>query len=458
MQSLIASIPQELSRIKKSTSTTWGLLPPRQGEPDHDEQLLWELSNKRSRMDRPRGERTRHRSLATSSRRPLEPHSFNTESDLSFESGRHYSDPGPFSPLPGDVHMGTGGGEAKRPQRLRKKSVKQWDEETRKTEETLKKFNEVFPSDGKVGVMQLRPVGGGESAGDEVDGATGGGVPPRKASRVEGKPDPGDSSTKYSSKIRRESMANGGQQPNNPTVGPENFVKRMSTTTITIIREDSSLSKKQRNSLSLGASPNTQRRESTSRAPPLAARRLSNSGSTSVPKALELLKNEDKDANSENKSPKKSSSIQVYPITVVDVQEARDNIVRRLVGNSISGNTPKRRLDSPKGLRALSPIREQKTELNLTSASMPQFPTTSFSDPSPAKPKQKGKKKGVEEDEEGPKFDSYRYNPDGTIRTMHLLPDFSSSLEEAMKARYIRHTEKQWFERELNVTEIFQND
>ena len=50
----------------------------------------------------------------------------------------------------------------------------------------------------------------------------------------------------------------------------------------------------------------------------------------------------------------------------------------------------------------------------------------------------------------------YRYNPDGSLRTMHTMPDFSQSVAEAKKARYIRHKEKQSYETELSVREIFE--
>ena len=53
-------------------------------------------------------------------------------------------------------------------------------------------------------------------------------------------------------------------------------------------------------------------------------------------------------------------------------------------------------------------------------------------------------------------YDPWRYNPDGSLRTMYRKQDFKKSIAEAKKARYIRHKEKQWFEKELTVQQIFE--
>ena len=53
------------------------------------------------------------------------------------------------------------------------------------------------------------------------------------------------------------------------------------------------------------------------------------------------------------------------------------------------------------------------------------------------------------------KFDRDKYNPDGSLRTVHTLPDFTLSFNEAVKARYLRSRQKQWFERELSVSECW---
>ncbi|KAG8436510.1 hypothetical protein GDO86_007566 [Hymenochirus boettgeri] len=57
-----------------------------------------------------------------------------------------------------------------------------------------------------------------------------------------------------------------------------------------------------------------------------------------------------------------------------------------------------------------------------------------------------------------PIFDEEIYAPDGGLRTMHTMPDLTKSLEEAKKARYVRHRNKPAFEKELSVQEIFQKD
>ena len=64
----------------------------------------------------------------------------------------------------------------------------------------------------------------------------------------------------------------------------------------------------------------------------------------------------------------------------------------------------------------------------------------------------KSKKKQDEENEDDPS----RYNPDGSLRTMYRKQDFKKSIAEAKRARYIRHKEKQWFEKELTVQQIFE--
>ncbi|KAK2149028.1 hypothetical protein LSH36_471g04006 [Paralvinella palmiformis] len=51
-------------------------------------------------------------------------------------------------------------------------------------------------------------------------------------------------------------------------------------------------------------------------------------------------------------------------------------------------------------------------------------------------------------------FDSSKYNPDGSVRTVHVLPDMKTRMKEARKARYIRHKEPMDRERELSISEI----
>ncbi|XP_040264705.1 coiled-coil domain-containing protein 190 [Bufo bufo] len=55
-------------------------------------------------------------------------------------------------------------------------------------------------------------------------------------------------------------------------------------------------------------------------------------------------------------------------------------------------------------------------------------------------------------------FDEEIYAPDGGLRTLHTMPDFMDSLEEAKNARYIRHRVKPESEKELGVGEIFEKE
>ncbi|KAK3588646.1 hypothetical protein CHS0354_038878 [Potamilus streckersoni] len=52
-------------------------------------------------------------------------------------------------------------------------------------------------------------------------------------------------------------------------------------------------------------------------------------------------------------------------------------------------------------------------------------------------------------------YEQERYNPDGSLRTVHQLPDQQKSWEEAKKARYIRSRVKREHETELTIDEIF---
>ncbi|XP_069824057.1 coiled-coil domain-containing protein 190 [Dendropsophus ebraccatus] len=57
-----------------------------------------------------------------------------------------------------------------------------------------------------------------------------------------------------------------------------------------------------------------------------------------------------------------------------------------------------------------------------------------------------------------PVFDEEVYAPDGGLRTLHTMPDFMDSFEEAKNARYIRHRVKPESEIELSVGEIFNKE
>jgi len=58
---------------------------------------------------------------------------------------------------------------------------------------------------------------------------------------------------------------------------------------------------------------------------------------------------------------------------------------------------------------------------------------------------------------DGPSFDPDHYNPDGTLRTIHRLPNFGEAYAEASKARYVRHRDLLDREKELTVKQIFED-
>ena len=109
--------------------------------------------------------------------------------------------------------------------------------------------------------------------------------------------------------------------------------------------------------------------------------------------------------------------------------------------------------------RALTPIKEnpaKETPANKPVA--PQNKLKAAKPPAGPKPKAKPKPaaKAQPEDSSDPtKIDLEKYNPDGSLRTMHVLPDFQESLHEALKARYLRSRYKQWYEREMSVSECW---
>lgn len=73
-----------------------------------------------------------------------------------------------------------------------------------------------------------------------------------------------------------------------------------------------------------------------------------------------------------------------------------------------------------------------------------------------AETKQKKKKKKKDSDDDlNMLYDPSTHNPDGSLRTMFDLPDFQHSLNEALKARYLRLKFKPWYEKELTLTDVF---
>lgn len=57
-----------------------------------------------------------------------------------------------------------------------------------------------------------------------------------------------------------------------------------------------------------------------------------------------------------------------------------------------------------------------------------------------------------------PGFDPEVYNADGTLRTVHQMPNPNVAWEEAQKARYIRTKDLLERDKELSVQEIFAKD
>ena len=156
------------------------------------------------------------------------------------------------------------------------------------------------------------------------------------------------------------------------------------------------------------------------------------------------------------------------PIQKIDVKNARASVKQRL-GPTNTENTLKQKKreqsnrmllgigiqEQSKQQRTLSPIYEAgaDAENNVKKQSMQAVIDTKLKVGEAVLKFRKLKKK-QEEDE----FDPSRYNPDGSLRTMFKKQDFRKSIAEARRARYVRHKEKQWFEKELTVQQIFDQE
>ena len=145
-------------------------------------------------------------------------------------------------------------------------------------------------------------------------------------------------------------------------------------------------------------------------------------------------------------------------IQEIDLKNARVNVKQRLGVNN--GETPSK---------------QNKTEHKMMFGALEQRPLSPIyeaghvAERSPKKPslqvlidtKMKvgeavTKLRKVQKQDAENEYDPSRYNPDGSLRTMYRKQDFKKSIAEAKKARYIRHKEKQWFEKELTVQQIFE--
>jgi len=47
------------------------------------------------------------------------------------------------------------------------------------------------------------------------------------------------------------------------------------------------------------------------------------------------------------------------------------------------------------------------------------------------------------------------FNPDGSLKTMHVMPKLDKSYAEARKTRYVRHRDTPEWEKSLTVKEVF---
>ena len=56
---------------------------------------------------------------------------------------------------------------------------------------------------------------------------------------------------------------------------------------------------------------------------------------------------------------------------------------------------------------------------------------------------------------DGPSYDPETYNPDGSVRTMHRLPNFVEAYEQAKNANYVRPREIPDKDKQLSIKEIF---
>lgn len=172
----------------------------------------------------------------------------------------------------------------------------------------------------------------------------------------------------------------------------------------------------------------------------------------------------------------------------MSVTEAKDLVNRRLLATELSMNGDQAPPESPRHPHALAPIDEKRilpapkpeevfnapreperdaTHSNLDVGDSGESKTktvqSSVKQKTPAvkkdmKAKQKMKEKDAEPEDGVLKFDASKYNPDGSIRMMHRLPDFGESLTQALRARYVRNNFKSWYERELTVGQIFSDD
>ena len=171
-------------------------------------------------------------------------------------------------------------------------------------------------------------------------------------------------------------------------------------------------------------------------------------------------------------------------IAELDPQTAKDKVSKRLVSNTdpektqqaqqhgkIShGRIPEIRIEQHESSKthALAPIVEKHSRESTLSMESDKVPDNVLADtreetkatamkepPKRTKPKHRPRQNANKGQDLSVGFDQVTYNPDGSLRTVHVLPDPDASFREARKARYIRNRGPEWEERALSVSDIF---
>ena len=120
-----------------------------------------------------------------------------------------------------------------------------------------------------------------------------------------------------------------------------------------------------------------------------------------------------------------------------DLRNIKQSITKRLVRDEKAG-------------QGSDPVAQEKQQLGRTTSTTSNLGTT--------KPRRKNLSVGSEPHPMDMVFDQDTYAPDGSLRTVHMLPDPKESFEEAKKARYLRWRGPREGDVELTVNEIFAKD
>ncbi|XP_022107082.1 uncharacterized protein LOC110988132 [Acanthaster planci] len=126
----------------------------------------------------------------------------------------------------------------------------------------------------------------------------------------------------------------------------------------------------------------------------------------------------------------RSNSLSEY-----DLKHIKESITKRLVGEETAGQAND------------SGVAQEKQQINRTIST-----TSGLGN---LMPRRKNHSTGSGPHPMDMVFDQETYAPDGSLRTMHMLPDPKDSFEEAKKARYLRWRGPHEEEVELTVNEIF---